>query len=413
MILAIGNELLNGEVLETNSSYLQQELSDHSLSVQKVSVVPDDMELIQLEIRAGIEKYPFLFIMGGLGPTEDDLTRYAVGKAVNRELSQSMEEMEVLKGKFAHFQRAMSPNNERQTFFPEKAMILSNPIGTASGFHLTENGCHLFVLPGVPSEMKNIFQHKIVPLLKKEIPEGRKPRKLLVKVIGFGESVLDEIIKKKIAPYHPVKWEIIAKGEGVFVKFYSLDVSSQEENDDEWKKLLKKSLTEHIGHRIFGYDHEEMGEIVADLLRENKLKLGCMESCTGGAVAKYLTDFPGSSRYFLGGLVTYSNELKIRLANVNPELLDQYGAVSEEVAQAMAIGGKKALGSDLCLSITGIAGPEGGLPEKPVGTVWFGVEDHQGWLTTKKRIFNGDREDIRRKSLFYGLNLIRLALIKT
>ncbi len=406
LILAIGNELLNGEIVDTNSSFLQHELSFFSLHVKKVSILPDDVACIQAEIQKGFEDYPYIFITGGLGPTEDDLTRDAVAKALGKKLIQNKREMKILKKKFETFGRKMSPNNEKQAFFPENAEILPNPLGTAPGFSITEKGRRLFILPGVPSEMKNVFHGAVIPVLVQELSQTKKPEKLTVKTMGKGESTLDSMIKKNIIPLHSVRWEIIAKGEGVFIKFYPL----VNQEDDVWKKGLMESLETHMGSIIYGYDCDEMGDVIARLLVEKGLTLGCVESCTGGYVSKYLTDWAGSSHYFIGGLVTYSDDSKHRLAGVDPELLVRYGAVSEEVAGAMARGGKNVLGSDICLSISGIAGPAGGSDEKPVGTVWLGVLDHKGRLTTQKRIFTGEREDVRKKSLFYGLNLVRLVL---
>ncbi len=407
VIIAIGNELLNGEILDTNSRFLEQELAHYGQKVHRVVLIRDDMEAIETEIKRCVGEANYLFIMGGLGPTEDDLTRYAVAKALDRELYQDLNELKVIKQKFDAFGYKMTPNNERQTFFPENARNLGNPIGTASGFHLSEKDCDIFVLPGVPSEMKLIFQESIVPILNKQFTKHKDLNKLIVKVIGMGESSLDTMVMEDIAPKHSIRWEIIAKAEGVFLKFYPIN----ETTNDDWEKSLQEDLERHLGHQIYAYNSDDMNEIIAKLLLKNKLKLGTAESCTGGYVSKYITDRSGSSSYFSGGLITYTNELKSRLAHVESNILDQHGAVSIETAEAMAYGGKKALGCDIVLSITGIAGPTGGTPEKPVGTVCFGVVDHKDRVTVKKRIFVGNREDVRRRSLFYGLNLVRLAIL--
>ncbi len=407
IIIAIGSELLNGEVLDTNSLFLEQELAHYGQKVHRVVLIRDDMDAIETMIRQCIGEADYLFIMGGLGPTEDDMTRYAVAKALDRELVQDSNELKEIQKKFEAYGHKMTPNNERQSFFPSGAKNLGNPIGTASGFYLLEKDCNVFVLPGVPSELKLIFQESIVLILNKQFTKSIVMNKLVVKVIGVGESTLDTMIKEEIAPKHPIRWEIIAKAEGVFLKFYPIDELSK----DNWKEPLQQDLERHLGHQIYGYDSDDMDEIIAKLLLKNKLTLGTIESCTGGSVSKYITDRSGSSSYFSGGLITYTNELKSRLAHVDSSIIDQYGAVSTETAEAMARGGKKALGCDITLSITGIAGPTGGTPEKPVGTVCFGVVDHKDWVTVKKRIFVGNREDVRRRSLFYGLNLVRLALL--
>ncbi len=407
IIIAIGNELLNGEILDTNSRFLEQELAHYGQKVHRVVLIRDDMDAIETEIKRCIGEADYLFIMGGLGPTEDDLTRYAVAKALDQELIQDLNELKEIQKKFEAYGHKMTSNNERQSFFPSAAKNLGNPIGTASGFYLLERDCNVFVLPGVPSELKLIFQDSIVPILNEQWTQSIVINKLIVKVIGVGESTLDTMIKEEIAPKHSIRWEIIAKAEGVFLKFYSIDELSK----DNWKEPLQQDLERHLGHQIYGYDSDDMNEIIAKLLLKDKLKLGTIESCTGGYVSKYITDRSGSSRYYVGGMITYTNDLKNRLAHVSSKLLEQYGAVSVETAEAMARGGKKALGCDIALSITGIAGPTGGTPEKPVGTVCFGVVDHKDRITVKKRIFVGNREDVRRRSLFYGLNLLRLALL--
>lgn len=403
-ILAIGNELLNGDIVDTNSSFIERELSAYSLQVRKVSIVPDDQGLIRAEIRRGVEEFSHIFIMGGLGPTEDDVTREAVAEALGRRLSMDPGDLQVLKGKFESCGRVMSANNEKQAFFPEGSQILHNPIGTACGFFLREKGCSVFALPGVPSEMKRMLMDQAVPILEGKMLKTKRPERLVVKTIGTGESVVDSIIREKIIPRHPVRWEILAGWEGIFIKFYPI------KEDSGWKARLREDMQACLGDFIYGYGEEDMGSVVAKLLAGKNLTLGCVESCTGGYISKYLTDRAGSSEYFVGGLVAYSNDLKIRLAGVYPALLARHGAVSVETAEALAIGGKKALGCDVCLSVTGIAGPGGGSEEKPVGTVCFGLVDHLDRLTVERRVFSGDRADVREKALFYGLNLVRLRL---
>ncbi|HEO65174.1 MAG TPA: CinA family nicotinamide mononucleotide deamidase-related protein, partial [Spirochaetes bacterium] len=396
IIIAIGNELLNGEILDTNSRFLEQELAHYGQKVHRVVLIRDDMDAIETEIKRCIGEADYLFIMGGLGPTEDDLTRYAVAKALDQELIQDLNELKEIQKKFEAYGHKMTSNNERQSFFPSAAKNLGNPIGTASGFYLLERDCNVFVLPGVPSELKLIFQDSIVPILNEQWTQSIVINKLIVKVIGVGESTLDTMIKEEIAPKHSIRWEIIAKAEGVFLKFYPIDELSK----DNWKEPLQQDLERHLGHQIYGYDSDDMNEIIAKLLLKDKLKLGTIESCTGGYVSKYITDRSGSSRYYVGGMITYTNDLKNRLAHVSSKLLEQYGAVSVETAEAMARGAKKALASDITLAITGIAGPTGGTPEKPVGTVCFALLDHKNRLTLKKRIFVGDRSDVRVRSLF-------------
>ncbi len=408
MILAIGNELLNGDSLDSNSFFLDKELQHYPINVIKSSQILDDMALIVHEIQTAVKTADYLFITGGLGPTEDDLTRNAVAKAFHKELLQNSDEKELLLAKFAAFGRNMAPNNEKQTYFPEQAQILANPIGTASGFYLNENECHIFVLPGVPSEMKHIYKNEIIPLLDQKMPRITGSKRLVVKTIGIGESVLDLIIKEEIAPLHNLNWEINAKSTDLFLKLYP----KTRPNNDEWIPGLKESLKEKIADYIYAYDDDELGDIVADLLLENRLSISTVESCTGGYVAKYLTDRPGSSAYFLGSLVTYANDLKSSIAQVNPQLISIHGAVSKEVVEAMSVNGKKILGSNICLAIVGVAGPTGGTVEKPVGTVWFALVDHKNQVISEKRVFNASRKDIREKSLFYALNMLRLGLKK-
>lgn len=404
-ILAIGNELLNGDIVDTNSSFIERELSAYSLQVRKVSILPDDPGLARAAIRSGIEEFSHVFIMGGLGPTEDDITREAVAGALGRPLVIDPAELEILKRKFDSCGRAMPSNNEKQALFPQGSQILPNPIGTACGFFLREKGCRVFAFPGVPSEMKRMFLDQALSILSIELPKRQGTERLVVRTIGTGESAIDAIIKEKIVPRHSARWEILAGGEGIIIKFYPT------REDSGWKARLREDLEACLGPLIYGYGEEEMGGIIGGLLAGKNLTLGCVESCTGGYISKYLTDRAGSSAYFNGGLVVYSNELKVRLAGVDPALLERHGAVSVETAEALARGGKRALGCDVCLAVTGIAGPGGGSEEKPVGTVCFGIADHRDRVAVERRVISGDRADIRERALFHGLNMVRLSLL--
>lgn len=405
-IIAIGNELLNGEVIDSNSNYLQNELLSFAITTERVAVITDDENIIISEIKNTINRSDFIFITGGLGPTEDDLTRFAVAKALNKEVIQDLDELKVIEEKFKKFNYKMSDSNIKQSYFPEGAKILANPMGTASGFYYKENNSHIFVLPGVPSELKAIYQDEIKSFIETLFPEPILYEKLLVRTIGLGESSLDTLIKDKIINKHSVRWEIIAKTEGVFLKFYPLD-----SNNKNWKKLLIDDLQSEIGDIVYSFNNESLEEVIAKLLLENNYSLSTVESCTGGYISKSLTDLPGSSKYYHGSFITYTNELKMNLVDVDEKLLIEKGAVSIEVAESMAKGGKKALGTSISVAVTGIAGPDGGSEEKPVGTVCFAVIDQNDKIFSTKRRFNGSREDVRKRTVYYALNLVRLAVL--
>ena len=407
IILSIGNELLNGEVTDTNSTYLQRELAFHNIDITRVSQLPDDIVTIKTEIQRAMTESNCLFITGGLGPTEDDLTREALAEALGVQLVQDMAELETLRAKFIAYGREIALNNEKQTFFPEKSSVIANPLGTASGIHCVHQQCNIYVFPGVPSELKHMLKQSVIPQLSSVNSRVTQLNKLVVKCLGIGESTLDAVIKEKILVKHPIRWEITARTEGILLKFYP----TGDEQTLDWVNPLKKSLEHELGNVIYGYDSDNMDDILAKLLLNNKLTFGTVESCTGGMVSAYMTRRSGSSAYFLGSLITYSNELKEKLAFVTSEVLEQHGAVSLEVAEALVRGGKRALQVDCCVAITGIAGPTGGTEDKPVGTVCFAVIDQHSRVISKKRLISGDREEVRTKAMIYSLNLLRLILI--
>lgn len=420
-ILAIGNELLNGDILDRNSNYLQKELLEYSIEVQRVLVLPDDLEIIIQELNRGVKEADYLFITGGLGPTEDDQTRYALSKAFHLPLVQDKEDLKRIERKFLSFGRKMSPSNERQSFYPKGARVFPNERGTASAFHIRESeqalDTNIFVFPGVHREMCFLLQDQVLLFIRENLLSSIivARDRLLIRILGMGESVVDERVKQNIFPHNPIRWEITTRLEGIVLKFYldssKLGTNAVSKNPKNWKNNLKEDLNHEFSSWVYSWDEkEDMNGVLARLLREKNYRLALAESCTGGAIGKYITDQAGSSEYFAGGVIAYHSQVKRELLGVSLEEIRHYGEVSLEVAEAMAKGGRKSLCADFCLSVTGIAGPGGASFEKPVGTVCFGVAGPGGEIFSSKRIFHGDRNEIRFRSLFYGLNLLRLFL---
>ncbi len=287
-IIAIGNELINGEVVDSNSPFLEDKLSLFGLRVMRVSLIPDDVIYIRDEVIRAINYSNYLFITGGLGPTEDDVTKYGISEGLGLELIQDLHELSIIRQKYLHHGANLYSEDDKQSLFPKGAKLLPNAVGIVSGFYLSYSDCHIFVLPGVPSEMRAMVCDGVMPILNKHL-KLVKPDKLVVKLIGKGEYAVDKIIRDKVALINPIRWEIITKPEGVFLKFYPLN------KDPNWRDNLIVSLNEHLDSYIYAYDDDSMLNTVSNLLIKRSMTLSTVESCTGGYLSKYLTDRPGSS----------------------------------------------------------------------------------------------------------------------
>lgn len=403
-IIAVGTELLTPDRLDTNSLFLTEELNKLGIEVVRKTVVGDQRELMAEAFRDALHRVPLIIASGGLGPTEDDLTRETVAELLGRRLKRSDDIVRAIEARFRSFGREMPETNLRQAMVPEGAEILENPRGTAPGLWM-EDGSHLIaLLPGPPRELKPMFLEKVVPRLERRLSGVRMFHREL-RVTGLGESHVDQRIKPVYTRFPEVTTTVLASpGETqVHLRMWTGDAEHAKKTFAEIEQGFDIALSD----RIFSRDGSPLEVVVAHLLTLNHATISAAESCTGGLLAERLTSIAGSSAYFLGGVVCYSNELKTVWADVAPELISAKGAVSPEVAVALAEGIRRRVGSTFGVGITGVAGPSGGSEEKPVGTVHIALASPAG---TKERAlrFPGDREMIRFQASQAALDMVRI-----
>jgi len=402
-IIAVGSELLTPDRLDTNSLFLTEELNKLGIEVLRKTVVGDHTELLREAFRDALNRVPLILASGGLGPTEDDLTRETLAELLGRKLRRNEEIVRHIQARFRSFGREMPENNVRQAMVPEGAEILANPRGTAPGLWIEVAGRSIALLPGPPRELKPLFQEEVLPRLVRRV-SGVRMFHREIRVTGLGESLVDSRIAPIYKRYSEVSTVVLASpGETqVHLRIWADDAQQAQKTLDDITQAFELALND----RIFSQDGTPMEEVVARLLMRNQATIAVAESCTGGLLAERLTSIAGSSAYFLGGVVCYSNELKTAWADVPPELIQAKGAVSSEVAVALAQGIRRRVGSTLGVGITGIAGPGGGIEEKPVGTVYLALASAEG-VKEKNPRFPGDREMIRFQASQFALDLVR------
>jgi len=387
-IIAIGDELLIGQVVNTNASWLGEQLSRAGVPVRFMTAVGDDGDDIRACLKLACARAEFIIATGGLGPTHDDITKKVVTDFFEAgPMAQDEKVLAHIRNIFTRRNIPMSPVNEEQALVPRKAKVLWNANGTAPGLLFEKNGRYCAVLPGVPFEMKAITTSELLPFLQ-ERADGQIIRHRTVKTFGIAESNLAE----KLAPIAEIerhcKLAFLPSYFGVNLR---ISVSGRASGEVEQRvAAAEKIILAKAGKYVYGYDDDSLEEVVGRRLKEKGVTLALAESCTGGLLAHRLTNVSGSSEYFLRGYVTYSNTAKIELLGVPEEIIAQHGAVSEPCALAMAAGVKKMSRSDYGVAITGIAGPSGGTAEKPVGTVWIGLATPQR-VSAKHFLFMNDR----------------------
>jgi nicotinamide-nucleotide amidase len=402
-IIAVGSEMLTPFRADTNSLLLTDALNKLGIEVTRKVIVGDDRAGLRETFREALERADVVVAIGGLGPTEDDVTREAVSELLGRKLQLNDELVKNLQERFRRFGRPMAENNKRQAMVPEGATVLENKRGSAPGLWMEAEGRIVILLPGPPHELKAMIEHQVRPRLEKLTGEMRLHAREL-RVAGLPESEVDALIAPIYTGYTDAQTTILAApGEiQIHLRAWSADATAAGRMLEEMVERMRFAL----GEAVFSTKGDEMETVVANLLNQNRATIAVAESCTGGLVAQRLTSIPGSSSYFLGGVVCYSNELKSAWADVPAELIEAKGAVSAEVAIALAEGIRRRTGAKLGLGITGIAGPAGGTPEKPVGTVHIALSNESA---TKERgmHFPGDRERIRKYAAQTALDLVR------
>ena len=402
-IIAIGSELLTPYRLDTNSLFLTDGLNQVGVRVVHKAVVGDSLDDMRASFRQALDRADLIVACGGLGPTDDDRTREAVADLLGRRLEFNEGVLRHIQELFRRFGRVMPEINRRQAMVPEGAVVIPNPRGSAPGLWIEASGHIVILLPGVPSELRAMFDQEVRPRLTRLGHDERLFTRDL-RITGLPESEVEQRVSPLYALYPDTETTILASPPGIQLhpRVWSRDAAKANQILDEMVKRMALALGEHL----YSTDGEQMEEVVARVLTENRATIAVAESCTGGLLAERLTNIPGSSSYFLGGVVCYSNELKSALVDVPAELIESKGAVSPEVALALAEGIRKTTGATIGVGVTGIAGPGGGTPEKPVGLAHIAIADERG-PRERRFQFPGDRERIRMHASQTALDSVR------
>jgi nicotinamide-nucleotide amidase len=406
-IIAVGSELLTPFRTDTNSLWLTERLNTVGVEVKLKTIVGDDDARLEETIRDALKRSGVVVLTGGLGPTEDDITRKIAARALGRRLLLDEKVLEEIRARFLHWGRKMPEINARQAMVMEGAEVLPNPNGSAPGMYLEHEGRAVVLLPGPPREMKPMFDTHVLPKLSGRAGDVRVVRRVL-RVAGLGESAVDERIAPVYTQYKNPQTTILFTNTDI-----EIHLTAQAKSEAEAELLLdglSGQIEERLGDAVFAFRGEKMEEVVGLRLAVGGFTLATAESCTGGLIAHRLTEVPGSSTYFTEGVVAYSNEAKTRLLGVPAELIETQGAVSAEVAEAMAEGVKRRAGTDFGLAVTGIAGPGGGTEGKPVGLVYVALAD-DAHTEHRRLMLPGDRYLIRWRASQSALDLLRRRLI--
>lgn len=406
-IVAVGTELLLGNIVNSNARYLSEKLAELGIDVYYHVTVGDNLDRLTEVIQTGLQRSDVIICTGGLGPTDDDLTKEGVANALELNLIPHQPSLDKIEGYFRAANRPMPDCNKKQGYIPEDAMVLENNNGTAPGILVEKNGKIVVLLPGPPKEMMPMFEQTVYPYLKSKSKDILKSRTL--RVVGVGESSIQELLQDifdqqsnpTVAPY--------AKDGEVHLR---ITAKCQEERQAD---LLLKEMEEKIKNRlkenIYGYDEESLEYVVYKLLKERNMTVAFAESCTGGMISGRLTNVSGVSTVFMNSIVTYSNEAKIKFLGVKEETLAKHGAVSEETAIEMAAGIKHVSGTNVGISVTGIAGPEGGTKEKPVGLFYIGLAIGEK-VEAFRFCFPSSRDKVRWNATTRALDILRRSLLQ-
>ncbi len=410
-IIAVGSELLTPHRQDTNSLYLTEKLNDLGVEVRFKCIVGDDLEGLTAAAKLAMRRSDIIIFTGGLGPTEDDLTREAVAEGLGLKLQCDPEVMGKIEARFAKRGMKMTANNAKQADILTSAAVLPNMLGTAPGQWIAGkyDGQErlLMLLPGPPYELKALFETECIPRLRARIPVQHIATRTL-KMAMMPESQVDARVAPIYKTYSDVETTILA-GRGEIQLHLRCRKDSQADAEARVQELADK-IEDELGDAIFSRKGETIEQIVSYLLQMRGMTLAVAESCTGGLLAERITTLSGSSRYFLGGAVVYSNELKTQFANVPKQLIEKHGAVSREVATAMAEGIRKRCLSSYGIGITGVAGPSGGTEQKPVGLVYIALAGEEGTQVVERN-FPGDRKRIRQFATQQALEMMRRALL--
>jgi nicotinamide-nucleotide amidase len=402
-IITIGNELLQGLGMDTNGPWIAERLASIGLEVHYKTTVGDDTGRMAEAFRAAAHRASIVIATGGLGPTPDDLTRKTIATVFRRRLVLDEVVLDKIRARFRQRGIEMPAINEAQALIPRGAKVIENPRGTAPGLHFAHLESEYFCLPGVPSEAQGMVEHYVLPFLRAR-SIGPPIDRRIVRTVGISESMLAEKLQ-------PVEGEETGIRFGYLPHSNGLDiVLSPATTEAAWTRealdRTERRVREIAGRHVYGSDRETLSSVLGAVLVERKLTIATAESFTGGAIGSTITETAGASRYWLGGVIAYSNRAKQELLGVRATMLERHGAVSAEVAEEMAKGARERFDSDIALASTGIAGPDGGTPEKPVGLVYLGLATRDT-AVTERFVLGGTRQEIVDRSVAYALDLAR------
>ncbi|MBK7142139.1 MAG: competence/damage-inducible protein A [bacterium] len=406
-IITVGDEVVTGHTVDTNSAFISRVLTETGLTIKYKSSVGDSIELMEEVFRMALKRAHLVIVTGGLGPTDDDLTKRAIVKVFKRNLIFHEDILDEIKERFRRRGLEMPALNQNQALLPQGATFFPNKLGSAVGICIAEEGRVFIALPGVPSEMKQILTDEVVPYLR-NLHTTQAISVVKLRTTGIFESALAELIMPGLKLETGVRLAYLPSYSGVDLRIVA---TATTESDARAKSAKLAAHLESIcGKFVFGKDSDTLESVVGDLLRTNRATVAVAESCTGGQLGMALTAAPGSSDYFLGGVLAYSNEVKQSQLGVSDEILAKHGAVSEECAIAMATGVRKLAGSSYAISVTGVAGPGGGTDSKPVGLVYVGVSSEKRTIA-RKYSFGIDREINRTRATYTAIELLRREIL--
>ncbi|MRT94217.1 competence/damage-inducible protein A [Ancylomarina sp. 16SWW S1-10-2] len=408
-IITIGDEILIGQIVDTNSAWMATELNKIGVSVNRITSISDTKDAIISSMEEAMSRVDVILMTGGLGPTNDDITKKTLSDYFGCELVQDEGLYAKIEERLSGYKIGMNTLNADQALVPRGARIIPNDFGTAACMWFTKNNKHVISMPGVPFEMKNIMKFQILPKISAEF---NCPHILhqTVMVQGIGESVLAVKLQDWEANLPSVVKLAYLPSPGVV----RLRLSLIGDDENELKAIVETQLLglkALLGDHIFAFDDEKIEHVIANLLLDRKMTVSTAESCTGGNMAHIFTSMAGSSAYFKGSVVAYSNEVKANVLGVNPASLEEFGAVSQQVVEQMATGACKVLGTDYSIATSGIAGPDGGTEEKPVGTVWIAVA-FKGGVVSEKFAFSKERSRNIRVASLAGFNMLRKLMVE-
>ena len=402
-LIAIGTELLLGNIANTDAQMISEGLSELGINVFYHTVVGDNPERVRQAVDIARSRADIIITTGGLGPTCDDLTKVALAEAFGKGLFFHEPSAQRIRDRFLQMERPMTENNLQQAMLPEGCTVLENDWGTAPGVAFEADGVHVLMLPGPPRECEMMFHHRAVPYLKK-LSDGVIASRT-VKTFGIGESAVEDQLRDLMNALHNPTLAPYAKPTGT-----ELRITAHAQTEEEAFALIapvEEQVKAILGDYVIGVDVNSVQEVCFNLLREKGLTMGTAESCTGGLIAKLMTDLPGSSQVFNGGIVSYTNGVKAGVLGVSQDLLDEYGAVSAQVAEAMARGAKAVLGCDVAVSATGVAGPDSDDRGNPVGLVYLGLAYGDQCIVQEFHAGRGDRDRVRRMAAGTALDMVR------